>query len=87
MEKETLRNKEAKKITLIGFWVNTLLTVFKIYAGILGGSGAMIADSIHSLSDFLTDMVVLLGFKFSEKPEDGPMSILWTQKVEHFLSA
>lgn len=71
MQKELYRSHEARKITLIGFWVNAVLTVFKLLAGIMGKSGAMVADSIHSLSDFLTDIVVLIGFKLTEKPEDA----------------
>lgn len=39
-------------------------------AGVIGKSTAMIADGVHSLSDFLTDIVVLIGFKFTSKPED-----------------
>jgi len=70
MEKDLLRSHEAKKITLQGFCVNAGLTFFKLFAGIYGKSGAMVADGIHSLSDFFTDLVVLIGFKFTEKPED-----------------
>ncbi|MGB7605351.1 MAG: cation diffusion facilitator family transporter [Lutisporaceae bacterium] len=70
MQRELYRGQEARKITLIGFWVNAVLAVFKVLAGIIGNSGAMIADSVHSLSDFLTDIVVLIGFKLTEKPED-----------------
>jgi len=64
------RSNEAKKVTWVGFFVNTVLTITKIAAGILGNSSAMIADGIHSLSDFFTDIVVLVGFKFTEKPAD-----------------
>jgi cation diffusion facilitator family transporter len=70
MDRELIRSKKARKVTLIGFFVNALLTVFKLAAGIVGKSGAMIADAVHSLSDFLTDIVVLVGFKFTAKPED-----------------
>lgn len=73
MQKELYRSREARKITLTGFLVNAVLTVFKIVAGILGHSGAMLADGIHSLSDFLTDIVVLIGFKLTEKPEMNPI--------------
>lgn len=65
-----LRAREAKKVTSVGFGINALLTAFKIFAGISGKSGAMIADGVHSLSDFFTDIVVLIGFKITEKPED-----------------
>lgn len=70
MNKELIRSNQARKITLVGFFVNALLTVFKLVAGIIGKSGAMIADAVHSLSDFLTDIVVLIGFKLTSKPED-----------------
>lgn len=70
MKKDLLRSQEAKKITLIGFWTNLVLTIFKIYSGIVGSSGAMIADGVHSLSDFLTDIAVLIGLKLTDKPED-----------------
>ncbi|VDN48269.1 Cation-efflux pump [Petrocella atlantisensis] len=67
---DEIRNSEARKVTWVGFFVNTVLTITKIGAGILGHSSAMIADGIHSLSDFFTDIVVLVGFKFTEKPAD-----------------
>lgn len=57
-------------VTLMGSVVNVVLLVFKFIAGILGGSAAMIADAVHSLSDFMTDIVVLLFVKISSKPED-----------------
>ena len=54
------RQKEIYKVTLAGGAVNVLLLVFKFVAGILGHSAAMIADAIHSLSDFITDLIVLV---------------------------
>jgi len=51
--------------------VNVLLTVFKFVAGVLGASAAMIADAVHSLSDLLTDFVVLLFVKLSSRPADS----------------
>lgn len=50
----------ARKVTWIGFGVNALLAVLKIIAGIVGRSSAMIADGFHSMSDFLTDVIVLV---------------------------
>jgi len=70
MERNLFRNQEGKRITLVGFWLNALLAAVKIIAGIMGKSGAMLADGVHSLSDFLTDAVVLIGLKLTEKPED-----------------
>lgn len=70
MEDELIRSRKARQITLTGFFVNVILAVFKLAAGIIGKSGAMIADAVHSLSDFLTDIIILIGFKFTSKPED-----------------
>ena len=64
------REKEIFKVTLVGSATNVLLTVFKFVAGIVGHSAAMTADAVHSLSDLLTDAVVLLFVRISGKPED-----------------
>lgn len=64
------REKEIYKVTLWGSAVNTLLTALKFAAGIFGNSSAMIADAVHSLSDFATDMVVLAFVRISHKPKD-----------------
>jgi len=67
---EKVRSEKARKITFVGFFINSILSVLKITAGIIGKSNAMLADGIHSLSDLFTDIVVLVGFKFTEKPAD-----------------
>jgi cation diffusion facilitator family transporter len=64
------RTREGVFVTLVGLWVNVALTVGKYAAGILGHSGAMIADATHSLSDLLTDFAVLLGLRYTSKPAD-----------------
>lgn len=64
------REKEIYKVTLWGSAVNATLVVFKFVAGIFGHSSAMIADAVHSLSDFATDIVVLIFVKISHKPKD-----------------
>lgn len=64
------REREIYKVTLVGSVVNVLLTVFKFIAGVLGRSAAMTADAAHSLSDLLTDAVVILFVRISAKPED-----------------
>jgi len=66
------RVKEARKVTWVGFAVNMVLTILKIIAGFLGKSTAMIADGIHSLSDFITDLfvIVFIGISGKEKDED-----------------
>ena len=64
------RNRRIYRITLAGSIVNVVLLVLKFAAGILGNSAAMIADAIHSLSDFLTDIIVIVFVRLSSKPAD-----------------
>ena len=64
------REKSIYKVTWIGSIVNFLLLLFKFIAGILGHSSALIADAVHSLSDFITDIIVIVFVKISGKPED-----------------
>lgn len=64
------REKQIYKVTIMGGIVNTLLMLFKFVAGIFGHSSAMIADAFHSLSDFASDIVVIVFVKLSGKPED-----------------
>lgn len=64
------REKEARNVTIIGFIVNIIMTIVKFIAGIIGKSNAMIADSVHSLSDFLTDIIVLIFIRIASKPKD-----------------
>lgn len=66
-----IREKNIYKITLWGSFVNALLLVFKFVAGFLGHSSAMIADAVHSLSDFITDVIVIVFVRISSKPEDA----------------
>jgi len=64
------REKEIYKVTLVGSAGNVALLTFKFIAGFLGHSSAMIADAVHSLSDFVTDLVVLVFVSISAKPQD-----------------
>ena len=64
------REKKIRKITLLGSVANFVLTLFKILAGVYGRSAAMIADGIHSLSDLLSDFVVLIFTHISSKGKD-----------------
>jgi cation diffusion facilitator family transporter len=64
------RKKEIYKVTLVGSAGNAALLTFKFIAGIIGNSSAMIADAIHSLSDFVTDILVLVFVSISAKPQD-----------------
>ena len=65
------RQKEIYKVTVLGGVANLLLVGFKFMAGIAGRSGAMIADAMHSVSDLVTDVVVLVFVKLSSKPQDS----------------
>ena len=64
------REKGIYKVTIIGSIVNFLLLVFKFIAGVVGHSAAMVADAVHSLSDFVTDIVVIVFVRISGKPQD-----------------
>ena len=66
----TTREKGIYKITIIGSIVNFVLLVFKFIAGFIGHSSAMIADAVHSLSDFVTDIIVIVFVRISGKPQD-----------------
>lgn len=70
MERDTQREKNIYKTTLLGGIANALLLIFKFIAGFIGHSSAMIADAVHSLSDFITDLIVILFIRISGKPED-----------------
>lgn len=49
----------ARRVTMVGFWVNAALGILKVWGGIVGRSGALVADGIHSFSDFITDAIVI----------------------------
>ena len=72
MEKDenVVRLHAINKVTIEGSLINVFLLVFKFIAGILGGSAAMIADALHSLSDFLSDIVMLVFVRLSNRPKD-----------------
>lgn len=64
------REKYISRVTIAGSAVNLALVIFKLAAGFLGDSSAMTADAVHSLSDFMSDIIVLLCIRVSQKPED-----------------
>lgn len=72
MEKDenVVRLHAIDKVTIEGSLINVFLLVFKFIAGILGGSAAMIADALHSLSDFMSDIVMLVFVRLSNRPKD-----------------
>ena len=62
--------KIGRHVTWVGFWANVLLSILKILAGVFGRSSAMIADGVHSASDLLTDVAVLIVIGVSRKKAD-----------------
>ena len=68
--KQDNRLRSIYRVTLVGFAVNLLLSIAKLAAGILGRSAAMVADAVHSISDFATDFIVLFFVRISAKPKD-----------------
>ncbi len=64
------REQEIYRVTLVGSAGNAVLLAFKFFAAIFAHSSAMMADAVHSLSDFITDIVVLIFVRLSAKPQD-----------------
>lgn len=64
------REREIRKVTLWGAAVNITLTIAKLLAGVFGRSAAMVADGVHSLSDLMTDAIVLIFTHISSKGKD-----------------
>lgn len=76
---------EVQQITLIGVIINIVITIIKYFLGFIGNSQALIADATHSLSDFSTDIAILLGVKYWTMPvdEEHPYG---HQKIESFVT-
>ncbi|MDR2579574.1 MAG: cation diffusion facilitator family transporter [Fibromonadaceae bacterium] len=62
---------EVRRVTLLGMCVNIVLMVAKFVAGILGNSRALVADAFHSMSDFSTDIAILIGSRYWNQPPDS----------------
>ena len=65
------REKELTRVTLVGGIGNLVLLTFKFVAGIVGRSSAMVADAVHSLSDFVTDIIVIAFVRIGARPQDA----------------
>lgn len=71
MEKKSFRALDpAVRVSVLTLAGNLLLTAFKLFAGLYGGSGAMVADAVHSASDVCTTVLVLIGVRISAKQAD-----------------
>ncbi|WP_373600383.1 cation diffusion facilitator family transporter [Paraclostridium bifermentans] len=64
------RYDEANKVTIQSILWNILLTIIKVFAGIVGKSSAMVADGLHSASDIISSVGVLIGNKIAKAPND-----------------
>lgn len=69
-EHDTSIRTSVKICLHVGVWVNVVLTAFKLAAGIIGGSRAMLVDGIHSFSDVIATVVVFVAYGSSKKPAD-----------------
>lgn len=69
-EKTKIALSAGYAVTWAGISANVFLVMFKLYAGFIGRSQALIADGVHSLSDLFSDFIVLLGLKFGRQEED-----------------
>lgn len=65
-----VRASYGKSAGILGIIANVFLFVIKLFAGIITGSIAIIADAINNLTDFLTSIITLVGFKLSNAPAD-----------------
>lgn len=65
------RERIATRVSLVGIIGNVVLTAFKLLAGIIAKSGAMVSDAIHSASDVLATAIVMISMKFATKGADG----------------
>ena len=66
-----VRYRDVRKVTLVGAAVDLLLGIVKIVVGKISGSQALIADGFHSLSDLVTDFLVLFAAKHSHRKADA----------------
>jgi cation diffusion facilitator family transporter len=64
------RAQQAQRVTWIGFFINLVLSLVKLVSGIVGNSAAMVADAVHSISDFVTDIIVIVFVRIAGKGSD-----------------
>ena len=64
-------DKVVKRVSGVGIIGNVLLAAFKLVAGLLGNSGAMVSDAVHSLSDVFATFIAYIGVRMSRQAEDA----------------
>ena len=62
--------KTAMRVSFVSIVANVVLSVFKLLAGIVANSGAMVSDAVHSASDVISTVVVIVGIRLSGKASD-----------------
>lgn len=65
------RVTQANRVTWLSVVINVFLTAIKLVVGVVGQSAALVADALHSASDFATDFAVLIGMRLAKRPQDG----------------
>lgn len=63
--------KMIKQVSAVGIFGNVLLVIFKLFAGIIGNSAAMVSDAVHSASDVVATLVAFIGVRASKKEADS----------------
>jgi cation diffusion facilitator family transporter len=76
---------QSERVTLVGIWLNVLLTIFKFVAGILASSRALVADALESFFDIISTGIVMVSLRISRKPRDDDHPF-GHQKVETLAS-
>ncbi|MFH1998929.1 MAG: cation diffusion facilitator family transporter, partial [Planctomycetota bacterium] len=70
-DQERFKDRQIKKLTWAGLIMNIGLSALKFACGLLGNSQALVADAVHSLSDIITDLAILLGIRYWSRPADA----------------
>ena len=60
----------AMRVSVVSIIINTILSIGKVAAGVIAGSGAMISDGVHSASDVFSTIIVIIGFNIAHKESD-----------------
>ena len=71
MDQREIQNQAiGVRVSMVSILVNVLLTAFKLFAGVVAHSGAMLSDAVHSASDIVSTVVVIIGLRLSSKQSD-----------------
>ena len=69
-EAKAARNRTVARLSIVGIGGNVLLAVFKLVAGLLGNSMALVSDAVHSASDVLATAVAYVGDRIARRAPD-----------------